>query len=191
MSFRRFLSLGLLLSTVLFASAQEPAPSASGEELSPEAAAAFEEAMARMSFTEQLQAAGVNITTGPATVSMGDIGEMDLPAGFHFIGTGSIERFYELTQNMVRSNEVGVIIAPDDWMLFFDFDDIGYVQDDEKDELDAFELMASMTAGQESSNAARRDRGWDEMRIQGWVTQPRLRRGNPQSQMVLQSLVLR
>jgi len=64
---------------------------------------------------------------------------------------------------------VGVIIGPepDGWMLFFDYDDVGFVKDEDKDALDGKKLMASMTEGQDASNAARRQRGWDEMKVSG------------------------
>lgn len=124
-----------------------------------------------MTFTEALVANGVNVTTGPATVPLGSIAEIAIPEGFHFIGKDSVERFYELTQNMTNGNEVGVLIAGD-WSLYFDYDPIGYVKDDEKDELDADELMETMTANQEAGNRARAERGWSTMRMQGWATRP-------------------
>ena len=132
----------------------------------------MEAAYAEMSFVERLQAAGVNMIVGPTTAQLGDIASIELPAGYHFVGGESLKQFYDLTQNMMGGNELGVVLSPDDWTLFFDFDDIGYVKDDEKDQLDADALMASMNEGQESANSTRRERGWDEMRLRGWVQQP-------------------
>ncbi len=170
MSLSTLLRLGLFCSAAIFVSAQEePAPA---ETLTPEQEAALAEAMAQMSFPEQLQAMGVPLTVGPATAPLGNVAEVELPENFHFVGADGLELFYDITQNMMGGNEVGVVISPDGWMLFFDFEDIGYVKDDEKDSLDADELMESMTEGQESANAARRDRGWDEMQLRGWVQQP-------------------
>lgn len=120
---------------------------------------------------EALQRAGVKLHAGPATVALGKAAEFKLPEGHHFIGPDSLDRFYEVTQNSRGGNEVGVVLAPG-YMLFFDYDDIGYVKDEDKDKLDADKLMKTMTEGQEEANAARKERGWDEMRLAGWATKP-------------------
>jgi len=130
------------------------------------------EAAAENSYVEELATVGVQATEGPAQVSLGSMAEIDLPVGAVFIGGESLERYFEITQNMYAGNEVGVVISSEGWTMFFDFDPIGYVKDDEKDSLDADELMASMTDNQEAANEARLERGWDAMKMQGWATNP-------------------
>jgi uncharacterized membrane-anchored protein len=121
---------------------------------------------------EAFERAGVKLVAGPKTVALGKVAELKLPDGFHFVGPESLDRFYELTQNVRGGQEVGVLLAPQDWMLFFDFADIGYVKDDEKDKLNAEKLMSSMTENQDNANSARKERGWDEMKLKGWATPP-------------------
>jgi len=120
---------------------------------------------------EALQRAGVKLQAGPVTVPLGKAAELKLPAGYQFVGKDSLDRFYELTQNVRRGNEVGVVIAPG-YMLFFDYDEIGYVKDEDKDKLDADKLMKSMSEGQEAANEDRKSRGWDQMKLKGWATPP-------------------
>lgn len=120
---------------------------------------------------EALQRAGVKIKSGPATVPLGKVAELKLPENYHFVGKDSLDRFYELTQNVRSGNEVGVVLAPG-YMLFFDYDEIGYVKDEDKDKLDADKLMKSMTENQDAANADRKQRGWDEMKLKGWATPP-------------------
>ena len=120
---------------------------------------------------EAFKQAGVKLQAGPATVQLGKVAELKLPEGYHFVGKDSLDRFYELTQNMRNGNEVGVAMAPG-YMLFFDYDDIGYVKDEEKDKLDGDKLMKAMTQNEDEVNAARKKRGWDEMKIKGWATAP-------------------
>lgn len=139
---------------------KEPAPAAT--------TAADENARQR---DEALQRAGVKLQSGPTTAKLGQVAELKLPAGYQFIGPDSLDRFYQLTQNMRTGDELGVVIAPS-WMLFFDYDDIGYVKDDEKGKLDADKLLKSMTEGQDAANAERKKRGWDEMKLKGWATPP-------------------
>jgi uncharacterized membrane-anchored protein len=139
------------------ASTGEPAPSAQPEK--------------PKSREDALRQAGVKLQAGPATVRLGKIAELKLPEKYQFVGQDSLDRFYELTRNMRNGNEVGVVIAPD-YMLYFDYNDIGYVKDDDKDKLDADKLMQSMSESQQAGNEERKKRGWDEMRLQGWATKP-------------------
>jgi uncharacterized membrane-anchored protein len=121
---------------------------------------------------EALTRAGVKLTKGPATVPLGKTAEMKLPEGYMFVGMDSLDRFFELTRNTRGGDEVGVVLAPNDWTMFFEYEEIGYVKDDDKDKLDAKKLMESMTENQEAANEARKERGWDEMKLQGWATPP-------------------
>jgi uncharacterized membrane-anchored protein len=121
------------------------------------------------SFKEELEAKGVKVTSGPATVPLGTAAEFKLPQNFHFIGPDSLDRFYELTQNFKSKTGVGVVLAPS-YTLFFSYDDTGYVKDDEK--LDAAKLLETMTENVDASNEERRKRGWDEMKLKGWATAP-------------------
>jgi uncharacterized membrane-anchored protein len=125
-----------------------------------------------MSYIDQLAAYGVKTTEGPALVKLGRIAEINLPEGALFIGDDSVERYFELTQNSYAGNEVGIVISSAGWSMFFDYDPIGYVKDDEKDSLDPDALMENMVANQTAANSARAERGWDEMKMQGWATKP-------------------
>ncbi|MBL9187652.1 MAG: DUF2167 domain-containing protein [Opitutaceae bacterium] len=120
---------------------------------------------------EALTRAGVKLTAGPATVPLGKVAELKVPAGAHFVGPDSIKLYYQLTQNQPGGKEVGVLLAKG-YSLYFDYDDSGYVKDDDKKELDAAKLMKAMTANEDEANAERKRRGWDEMKITGWATQP-------------------
>jgi uncharacterized membrane-anchored protein len=123
-------------------------------------------------FIEALQANDIKLIAGPAKVRLGDVAELNLPAGYHAVDKGSFKKFYEFTRNSMGGREAGVIIAPEEWMLFFDYDATGYVKDDEKDSLDAKKLMKTMNANQQASNKERAKRGWDEMKVTGWAAEP-------------------
>lgn len=153
--------LGLALCLAVFARAvDEPAANTAAAEEEPPKSRA--EAFAR---------AGVTLQSGPATVALGSVAELKLPEGYDFVGPESLDRFYQLTQNVRSGNEVGVVLGPD-YTLFFDYDEIGYVKDEDKDELDPQKLMSSMTENQDAANEGRKQRGWDEMKLQGWATEP-------------------
>jgi uncharacterized membrane-anchored protein len=126
-------------------------------------------------FVEGLRAMGVKTVAGPTTYRLGTVAELKLPAGYHAVEPGSIERYYELTQNLYSESDIGVVIGPppSEWILFFGYEDTGYVKDDDKDSLNADKLMKSMTEGQEEANKQRVRQGWDEMKFAGWANPPR------------------
>ncbi|HLP06816.1 MAG TPA: DUF2167 domain-containing protein [Opitutaceae bacterium] len=165
---RRSLLAALLLATPLALRAADPAPEAPAAST----ATPVEEEPPK-TFAEALHRKGVKTTEGPAKVALGSVAEYQLLPGQHFVGADSLDLFYKLTHNMRAGDEVGVVIDPAGWMLFFDFSDVGYVKDDEKDQLNADKLLASMRENQDAANEARKKEGWDEMKLQGWAATPR------------------
>lgn len=161
MKLSKFVVLGAALFWLWFvgvALADETQPSAQG------AAAGAE--------PKRLTIPGVKLTYGPATVQLGKVAEVKVPEGFSFVGPDSLDKFFELTHNMRSGKETGVMIAPWGWLLFFDYDDVGYIKDDQKKDLDAAKLYQSLEEGQKQENEVRKQKGWDEFKLQGWQTEP-------------------
>ena len=154
----------VFVTSLLFSSLLRAADNAVEKPIGAEGSAAR-----KKTFEEQLREAGVKLTVGPATVPLGKVAELKLPEKYHFVGQDSIKRFYELTQNSQNGKEVGVVLAPG-YMLFLDYDETGYVKDEEK--LDADKIMKTMAENEEPANEARKKRGWSEMKLKGWATPP-------------------
>ena len=60
-----------------------------------------------------------------------------------------------------------------DWSVFFDFADVGYVKDEDKDALDADKLLKAIKAGNEEGNKERRRNGVAPLKLIGWEQKPR------------------
>ena len=80
-------------------------------------------------------------TQGPGTASIGsDLAEIDLGQDYVFLDAEGTRRFMELNENPVSGNELATVAPLSDdqqWFLVFEFDEVGYVSDEEKDSLDA------------------------------------------------------
>jgi uncharacterized membrane-anchored protein len=113
-------------------------------------------------------------TFGPGIGEMPPQAEIRVPEGFRFCGADDTRFLMEAMENFITETEIG-FLSPDsmDWFAVFEFEEIGYVPDDEKDELDADGLLASMREGSEAANAERRSRGWSELHLVGWAVPPR------------------
>src|SRR5215216_1916325 len=110
-------------------------------------------------------------------LSVGDLGDkaqVKVPAGYVFADANDTRDIMEANQNPITGKEIG-FVAPDgeNWFAVFEFDDVGYVKDDEKDSLDANAMLESIKEGTAAGNEERRRRGWPTMTILGWETPPR------------------
>lgn len=108
---------------------------------------------------------------GPTTGKLGDIAEIEIPQGYRFAGKAGAEKVLQLTQNLPNGRELGVIVAQGSgWFMIFEFEDTGYVKDDEK--LDSDAILKSMQRGTESANGERAKRGWKPIHVTGWQREP-------------------
>jgi len=84
----------------------------------------------------------------------------------------------ELTQNIPNGKEVGAIIpvtrGEDQkiWFVIFEFNEVGFVRDDEKGKIDADGLLKSIQEGTEEGNEVRKEKGWPAFHVLGWQSSP-------------------
>ena len=116
----------------------------------------------------------VNWQKGPAVGDLGTTAQVKVPEGYLFAGARDTRTIMEAYHNPLTGREMGFVApAGEEWFAVFEFDDVGYVKDDEKDSLDANALLDSIQAGTEAGNKERMKRGWPIMTVLGWETPPR------------------
>jgi uncharacterized membrane-anchored protein len=133
-------------------------------------------ALALPAGAQESQGVRLDWQQGPMTAPIGDhLAEIEIGGDYLYLDAGETQRFLELNQNPVSGDELATIAPLSEdasWFLIFEFSEIGYVSDEEKDELDADAILASIREGTEASNEARRERGWPTMTILGWHEPP-------------------
>jgi len=98
---------------------------------------------------------------------------IDIPMGFRFLNGEDTDTLLQAFGNLPDTYQ-GMISVPDvDWFVLFQFEDSGYVKDDEKDELDADELLEALQSGDEISNEYRVQQGIEPLYTEGWAVEPR------------------
>lgn len=118
-------------------------------------------------------AKAIGYKPGPLAGDMG-LATITVPAGLQFTDGAGAKKWGELTTNPVSQKEIG-LIGPDDgrWLVLFEFDDVGFVKDDDKDDLDAEELLGSIREGTDAFNKESRvPAGLPPMNIVGWEQKP-------------------
>lgn len=118
----------------------------------------------------------LNFQHGPAIFQIGDnLAEIELSEDFVFLDRAGIERLLELTENPLSGTEQATVLPASDeeqWFVIFEWDDIGYVPDEDSD-LDADALLESIVEGTRVANEERERLGWATMDILGWHDAPR------------------
>lgn len=113
-------------------------------------------------------------TKGPAEGSLGDVADVKIPEGYMLAGGDDTRKIMEAFGNIVSNKELG-LLAPHslDWFIVFEFDAVGYVKDDEKDDLDASKMLDSIKRGTQAANEQRAGSGIPPLNIIGWEMEPR------------------
>lgn len=144
---------GLLCGSALFA-ATEPSPA--------------EEAANRAAFLAKFK-----WVMGPGRAAIGSVADIEVPAGYMFTGAEGTQRLLQAFGNPTSGNELGFLTPTSMvWSVVFEWDDVGYVKDDDKDKLNADDMLESIREGTKQSNAWRREHGESEIEIVGWEQPP-------------------
>lgn len=113
--------------------------------------------------------------SGPAVGKIGSMAEIQIPDGYRFTGASGAQTLLEAYGNP-RNPKILAALEPlaedEDWTLIFQFDDIGYVKDEDKDALDAGELISTFRGGIEAGNQQRKAIGGEELRSINWAEEP-------------------
>lgn len=114
---------------------------------------------------------------GPTSLEVGDgIAAIDLPSGYVALGAEDTRQLMTLMENPVNGSEMATV-APDaeqglPWFMVFEWEPIGWVDDSEKEDLDAAGILSSIQSGTEAANEERRKRGWSTLEVVGWFEEP-------------------
>jgi len=110
-------------------------------------------------------------TKGPHTGTLGSQASIEVPEGSYFLDAAATRALLQATENVPSGHELGAIVRKVDrehsWFALFMFSDDGYVDDSDKDAIDADALMANMKKGTEQDNAERQKRGWAPFNLEG------------------------
>lgn len=107
------------------------------------------------------------------TGALGSLADLPVPSGYRFTGSQGTIKLMEAFGNLTDGDELGYISPLDmGWFAVFEFSEVGYVKDDEKDKLDPDAILEQMKEGQEAANEELTKRGMSTLSVLGWQTPP-------------------
>jgi len=110
---------------------------------------------------------------GPSIANLGKVAKVNIPSGYLFADGNDTRLLMEAMKNPPSGVELGFVAPGEfDWYVVFEFDEVGYVKDDEKHSLDADAILKALKTSNEKANEERRKRGWPIMTIIGWEWKP-------------------
>ncbi len=151
---------------------QDPAPGATPEDgQAPAGEVVVDEAQRFQMFLDRYGG-----RAGPLDGAIGPQAHVQLPEGMLHFGPAGTKRWLEDSENPSSENEVATLL-PDprgdtSWFAIFAFVGEGYVKDDDKNELDADDLLKTLREGTAAGNEERERRGWGTLELVGWEKPP-------------------
>lgn len=111
---------------------------------------------------------------GPFTADIEGIAEIRVPAFYVFADAKNTKKIMKASGNLVTDTEVG-LVAPEDfsWFIVFEFSDVGYVKDDEKDNLDPNAMFDQMLKDNQAANEERMRKGIPALDLINWEMEPK------------------
>jgi uncharacterized membrane-anchored protein len=114
------------------------------------------------------------------TIKFDSLGEINVPQGFRYLDTNQTE--YVLTElwgNPDGSGTLGMLVpenisvmADNSWAFIITYDAMGYVKDDDADDIDYEELLQEMKKDTEEANQEREKLGYTKVDLVGWASEP-------------------
>ena len=114
---------------------------------------------------------------GPFEAMLGDkVASVDLSDEYIFLEAEDTRNLMEYMGNPTNGTEVGLVTSKnenEERFIVFEYSPIGYVRDDEKENLDSDAILQAIRMGTEEANKIRVDKGFAPLNILGWYEEPR------------------
>jgi uncharacterized membrane-anchored protein len=113
-------------------------------------------------------------TEGPGKARLEKVAELDVPEGYIFIDGKTTRALMKKAGEPTSGDEYGSLMPTNEsFTVMFEYNDIGYVKDDDKDNLNADKLLDAYKRGTAEANKQRVRADIPPLEIVGWELPPR------------------
>ncbi len=113
---------------------------------------------------------------GPSTIELRDQAQLELPSGYGFVPQQQAAALMRTMGNLTGDDFIGLVFPEADsapWFVSIQFEDSGYVKDDDAKNWNADELLQSLKDGTEAGNEERAQMGIPALKVTRWVEEPK------------------
>jgi uncharacterized membrane-anchored protein len=119
----------------------------------------------------------VNWIQGPAKANLGNYAEITIPEGYRFASADDAAALLKIMKNPVPKTLAGILTpAGGKFMVVFEFTDIGYVQDDGKEQLNPVAILKTLRQKVERENEQAVKNGTPAITFVDWASAPEYNR---------------
>ena len=120
------------------------------------------------------EAASAAMQKGPTKVDLREQAQLQLPGGYGFVPIKEGKAVMELLGNQTDERFLGLIFPSNDseWFVTVEYEESGYIKDDDARNWDADELLQSLKDGTEAANEHRKEIGVSPIEVTRWVEPP-------------------
>ena len=109
-----------------------------------------------------------------------DIGTLNVPEGFRYLNAEQAQYvIHDLWGNPDGEGTLGMIIPDnvpitsfDSWAFIITYEQMGYVKDDDADDIDYDDLLVDLQKEMATENESRQQAGYEPISIVGWASKP-------------------
>lgn len=109
-----------------------------------------------------------------------DIGTLTVPQGFRYLDSDQTRYvLHDLWGNPGGEGTMGMLVpanipitSMDSWAFIITYEEMGYVKDDDADDIDYAELLEELQSETSEENEQRTKEGYEPISIVGWATTP-------------------
>ena len=112
---------------------------------------------------------------GPADIKLRDQAVLKLPKGYIWIPEPAASQLMKSMGNHPDDRELGLIFPQSNdqnWLIVAEYEPAGYIKDDDAKNWNVDDLLKSIQEGTQASNEDRKERGFAELEVLGWVEKP-------------------
>jgi len=114
------------------------------------------------------------VKRGPVDIALRDQAVLNVPKGEVFLPAREAAILMRRMGNFTNDRLLGMVLpeGEENWFVVAEFDDSGYVKDEEGKDIDAAKLLQGLKDGTEEENKTRREKGIDPIRVTRWIEAP-------------------
>lgn len=109
-----------------------------------------------------------------------EVGTLTVPEGFRYLDAEQTHYvIHDLWGNPGGEGTMGMIVpsnvpitSPESWAFIITYDEMGFVKDDDADDIDYDEMLTEMQSETAEENKAREEAGYEPISIIGWASKP-------------------